>query len=239
MSTTRSRAEARRADVDAVLGDRSAAVAHLLDQAEDRAAEGQEIAEIVAREHRRRVLEEDLGRLVGAGEAAVRRDHHDRMRQRVQNRVCDTGERRLHRHVHAAAASAGASKAEIRSRLTARGSLALQERAAKRGRDRRFQSVEIPAEMLSRDAHAFADSVMREDHLVVFEDERAERVSDGSLRRCPAGEQRRRSARRSRAARRRRGRSSPRRRRRPRASPARLPRGEDRHWRRPEFSRSP
>ena len=40
--------EARRADIDAVFGDRRPAVANLVDQAEDRAAERQEMAEVVA-----------------------------------------------------------------------------------------------------------------------------------------------------------------------------------------------
>ena len=48
-------------------------VSHLLDQAEDRAAERHEVRELVAREHRGGVLEEDLRRLVGAGDAALRR----------------------------------------------------------------------------------------------------------------------------------------------------------------------
>ena len=52
----------RRADIDAVLVDRRAALAHLVDQRQERAAEGHEIGERMAAEHVGRGLEEALGR---------------------------------------------------------------------------------------------------------------------------------------------------------------------------------
>ena len=65
--------EPRRGDVDAIFGDRRVGLAHLLDQAEDGAAERHEVRQLVAGEHHGGVLEEDFRRLVGAGDAALRR----------------------------------------------------------------------------------------------------------------------------------------------------------------------
>jgi hypothetical protein len=77
------RAEPRRGDVDAVFRHRRAAVPHLLDEVEQRAAERHEMIDAVADQHRGRVLEEILRGLIGATDAPVRPDHHHRMRNGV------------------------------------------------------------------------------------------------------------------------------------------------------------
>ena len=68
---------ARRAEIDLVLVDRGAALAHLLDQRQQRAAERHEVAQRVPAQQRHRHLEEVFGRDVGVGDLGVGPDHDD------------------------------------------------------------------------------------------------------------------------------------------------------------------
>ena len=64
-----------------------AAVAHLLDQRQQRAAERHQIAQQLPPQQQHGDLEERLGRDIGVGDLAVGGDDHDRQRQRVEHRV--------------------------------------------------------------------------------------------------------------------------------------------------------
>ena len=78
--------EAERAEVDAVFVDMGVLPLHLLDEREEWAAEGDHLAERVAGEHGRAHLEEILGGVVGIGDAEIRADDQERMRQRAEQR---------------------------------------------------------------------------------------------------------------------------------------------------------
>ena len=87
---------ARRAEIDLVFVDRRAALAHLLDQRQQRAAERHQVAQRVPAQQRQRRFEEGFRRHIGVGDLAVGRDHDDRMRQarRARRRPCPE----QHRH---------------------------------------------------------------------------------------------------------------------------------------------
>ena len=181
-------AVARRADVDAVFVDRRAALAHLLDQRQQRAAEGHEIGERVPAEHVGRGLEEGLGRRVGLGDACRRRRPADGMRQRVEQRRCRTaavddalasfmppsvpGRRRTRRPDGAARRPGGSAVSTARR----------QRRVAGR------RLLHVPAEMLAGDAHAEKRAVVVEQRLVVPHGDVGERrlvgQRTGRRRRC-------------------------------------------------------
>lgn len=79
-------ADPRRSDVDAVLVDARAALADLVDQRQERAAEGDEVRQRMARQHRRGDLEESLRGIVRGAHVPLRIDQDDRVRQGVEDR---------------------------------------------------------------------------------------------------------------------------------------------------------
>ncbi len=78
-------AEARRRHVDAVLVDRRTALAHLIDQRQQRTAEGNEAGQRVAGEHGRARAEKVLGIGIGEGDEPFRIDHDHRAADRVEH----------------------------------------------------------------------------------------------------------------------------------------------------------
>ena len=69
---------ARRAEIDLVFVDRGAALAHLLDQRQQRTAERHQVAQQMPSQQRRRNLEKCFRGDVGVDHFAVRRHHDDR-----------------------------------------------------------------------------------------------------------------------------------------------------------------
>ena len=123
-----------------------------------------------------RDLEEGFGRDVGLGDLAVRRDHQDRMRQRVEHGVGGAGtagsacgsKRFMRRPFQAKASKASARCATARRAGSFGGQHARAARLEALGGAPRGLGggVERPAEMLARMAHADACAVVRQ-HLVV------------------------------------------------------------------------
>ncbi len=114
---------ARRAEVDLVFVDSPAALANLLDERQQRAAEGDEIAQGMPAQHHHRNIEEVLGGHVGVDDLAVRADHHDGVGQRIEHgfgaadgsgRVAASGQ------AHAATLHAKAAKDSSRRRSVSR-----------------------------------------------------------------------------------------------------------------------
>ena len=179
---------ARRAEVDLVFVDGAAALAHLLDQRQQRAAERHEVAQRMPAQQRHRNIEEVLRGHVGVGDLAVRADHHDGMRQRIEHgfgaadgsgRVAASGQ------AHAATLHAKAAKDSSRrrsvSRAVGRGQHVMPPSLARllarlRGRGR---GIERPAEMFARMLEADTLAMMKE-HFVV---EREDDVALGGKRR--------------------------------------------------------
>ena len=78
---------ARRREIDLVFVHRRAAMAHLLDQREQRAAERHQVAQHLPAQQQHRSLEKALRRDIGVGDPAVGCDDDDGQRQGVEHRV--------------------------------------------------------------------------------------------------------------------------------------------------------
>jgi len=76
-----------RRQIDFVFVHRGAAMAHLLDQREQRAAERHEIAQHLPAQQQHRRLEEVFRGDIGVGDPALGVDDNDRQRQRVEHRI--------------------------------------------------------------------------------------------------------------------------------------------------------
>ena len=81
----------RRAEIDAIFVDRCRFVADLFDQRDQRAAERHEILERMTAQHLQSGFEEGFGRNIRLDDMAVRRNGHDRMGQRIQDRALQRG----------------------------------------------------------------------------------------------------------------------------------------------------
>jgi hypothetical protein len=84
----------RRREIDAIFIHRRTAIAHLLDQRQQRRAERHEIAQRVAAQQQHRDFEERFGGDIRLGDLAVGRHHQHRVRQRVEHRVGGVGRER-------------------------------------------------------------------------------------------------------------------------------------------------
>ena len=78
---------ARRREIDLVFVHRRAALAHLLDQRQQRAAERHQVAQQLPAQQQHRRLEEGFRRDIGVGDLAVGGDDDDRQRQRIEHRI--------------------------------------------------------------------------------------------------------------------------------------------------------
>ena len=87
------RIEAEGAEIHAIFVDGGAVALHLLDEGDERAAEGDDFGERVAAQHARAHLEEILGRGVGIFEAKAVTDDEERMGQRAEQRFRLKGRR--------------------------------------------------------------------------------------------------------------------------------------------------
>ena len=81
------RVEAERAEIDAVLVDRGAVALHLLDQGDERAAEGDHVGERAAAQDARAHAEEIFRRNIGVYDGEPFADDEERVRQRAQQRL--------------------------------------------------------------------------------------------------------------------------------------------------------
>ena len=85
--SARGRLEAERAEVHAIFVDCGAVPLHLLDERDERAAEGDHIGEAAAAEHARAHLEEVLGGRVDVVDPEALTDDEERIRQRAEQRL--------------------------------------------------------------------------------------------------------------------------------------------------------
>ncbi len=121
---------ARGAEIDLVFVDRRTAGAHLLDEREQRTAEGNQFPKQVTAQQRQRYLEESLGGDVGVDHLAVGRDDDDRVRQRIEHRIGGRYRQERFSGAHAACLNAplsppNAPNASMRRRCTTAGSVAV------------------------------------------------------------------------------------------------------------------
>ena len=150
----------------------AAALAHLVDERQQRAAERHEIGERMTPEHVGGRLEEGLRRRIGLDDVAIDVDEEDGMRQRIEKRARQAVRaapraEAEHTDVHAALLFfSGAETAAEKRRITSRGRVSVRI-AARRPRVASPALVEVPAEMLPRGAHAEDRAVVLEHRLVV------------------------------------------------------------------------
>ena len=181
-------------EIDLVFVHRGAAMAHLLDQRQQRAAERHEVAQHLPAQQQHRRLEEVFRGDIGVGDLAVGRDDDDRQRQRVEHRVggaerrqfagaaapCRVMPRLRRRTRHRLRASRARATAGVFAgqHVAAPALQRVEGDAGARGR-----GVERPAEMLAGMLQADPQAVMRQ-HLVV------ERGDQRKLRRRAAARSR-------------------------------------------------